>query len=394
MVTFQGYRRPDGSVGVRNYVLVLPTVICANRVALHIGERVPGVVAIPHVHGCDFDAERSARSNQTFIGFACNPNVGAVLLVSLGCETADGEYLASQMEASGKPVELIRIQEEGGTHRTAEKGADIARQFQSELNRMKRERFPLSELMMATECGGSDAHSGLSGNPAVGVASDRVVEEGGTVILSETSEIVGAEEALARRAISDEVKADLLRVVERAERDLAFTTPEADGVYISPGNMEGGLTTIEEKSLGCIYKAGSSPLVEVVDYAVRPSRRGLVVMDTPGYDVASITGMIAGGAQIVVFTTGRGTPTGCPIAPVLKVATNSATYYKMEDDLDINAGTILEGTESIAQVGGRIFEALVHVASGDKTKSERWSYGEFAIAYTSVAEAHVLCQRG
>lgn len=393
METFQGYRRPDGSVGIRNHVLVLPTVICANRVALRIGEMVPGVVAIPHVHGCDFDAERSARSDRTFIGFGRHPNVGAVLLVSLGCETADGECLASQIGEAGKPVELIRIQEDGGTYRTAEKGADLVRRLQAELNRMEREPFPLSELIVATECGGSDAHSGLSGNPAVGAASDRIVEEGGTVILSETSEIVGAEEVLARRAINEEVRADLLRVVERAERDLAFSVPEADGVYITPGNIEGGLTTIEEKSLGCIYKAGSSKLVEVVEYAVRPRRKGLVVMDTPGYDVASITGMIAGGAQIAVFTTGRGTPTGCPIAPVLKVATNSTTYHKMEDDLDLNAGTILEGTESIAQVGARIFEALVHVASGEKTKSERWGYGEFAIAYTSVAEAHALCQR-
>jgi len=328
--------------------------------------------------------------HRVFGGFGSHPNVGAVLLIRLGCETTNAEAIAEQIAGSGKPVEVLTIQEDGGTYRTAEKGIRIARKFVHELAQLEREPCPVGELMIATECGGSDASSGISANPATGAASDRIVQEGGTVILSETSEIVGAEEILAERAVDDRVRADLLRIVARAERSLAFSVPEADGVYVSPGNMEGGLTTIEEKSLGCIHKAGTSSLVEVVDYAVRPTKKGLIVMDTPGYDVRSITGMIAGGTQIAVFTTGRGTPTGCPIAPVIKVCTNTATYKKMPDDIDLNAGTILEGQESIRDVGERIFDLVLRVASGALTKGEQWSTQEFAIASTSVMEVQLL----
>ena len=383
---FKGYRRKDGRAGVRNHLLVLPTVVCANRVALRIAEMVPKAAIITHPYGCTYDLEESRRIDRVFVGFGQNPNVGAVILVSLGCETTDSHRIASRIAETGKPVELIEIQKDGGSRRASDKGVRMAEKLRSFLGKDRREECDLSELIVATECGGSDALSGLSANPAVGVASDSIVEAGGTVILSETSEIVGAEGILARRAVNERAKEDLLRIVGNAEKGLALTSPQADGVYITPGNIEGGLTTIEEKSLGCIRKAGTSPVVEVVEYAQRPQRRGLVVMDTPGYDVASITGMVAGGAQLVMFTTGRGTPTGCPIAPVIKVSSNTTTYNKMKDDIDLNAGTIIDGRESIQEVGRRIFDMVVDVASGRRTKSERWRYQEFAIAPTSVIE--------
>ena len=217
-----------------------------------------------------------------------------------------------------------------------------------------------------------------------------LVAEGGTVILSETSELVGAEHVLARRATSPDVRKALLEVVRRAERELALSSP--DGLYLAPGNVEGGLTTIEEKSLGCAYKAGSSRIIEVVEYARRPSKKGgVVVMDTPGYDVASITGMVAGGAQVVAFTTGRGTPTGCPIAPVVKVCSNTPTFLRLSEDMDVNAGTVVDGKESIREVGERIFREVLRVASGGRTKSEDWPYQEFAVARTSLVEKGVLC---
>lgn len=385
-VKFNGYPRRDGRVGVRNHLLVLPTVVCANRVALRIAEMVPGVGIITHPYGCTYDVEESKRIDRVFVGFGQNPNVGAVILVSLGCETTDSHRIASRIAETGKPVELIEIQKEGGSWRASDKGVRMAEKLMGFLRGEKREECDLSELIVATECGGSDAFSGLSANPAVGVASDLIVEAGGTLILSETSEIVGAEGILASRAVDKRVRQDLLRIVRDAERGLALTSPQPDGVYITPGNIEGGLTTIEEKSLGCIRKAGTSPVVEVIKYAQRPQRRGLVIMDTPGYDVASITGMVAGGAQLVMFTTGRGTPTGCPIAPVIKVSSNTATCDKMGDDIDLNAGTIIDGKESIQEVGKRIFDIVIDVASGKRTKSEKWRYQEFAIAPISVIE--------
>ena len=392
-MTFLGYRRPDGSVGVRNHLLVLPTVSCANKVAYGVKSLLPEVVVVPHPYGCTFDVEEIGRFVRVLKGFGTHPNVGAVVLVSLGCETTPVEEVYETIRGSGRPVALVEVQEEGGVRKAIGKVLEYARKFSEGMEGAIREEVPLSELTVALECGGSDAYSGLSANPAVGAFSDMLVAEGGTVVLSETSELVGAEHVLAERAESPEVRERLLGIVRRAERELALSSPDSEGLYLAPGNVEGGLTTIEEKSLGCAYKAGTSPIVEVVEYAQRPSRRGgVVVMDTPGYDVASITGMVAGGAQVVVFTTGRGTPTGCPIAPVLRVCSNTPTFRRLSEDLDLNAGTIVEGKEAVQEVGERIFQEVARVASGGRTKSEHWPYQEFAVARTSWIERRVLCQ--
>ena len=392
-MTFKGYRRPDGSFGVRNYLLVLPTVSCANKVVYGIKALLPEVVALPHPYGCTFDVEEAERFLRVLEGFGTHPNVAAVVLVSLGCETTPVGEVYDAVRRSGRPVALVEVQREGGVRRAIGKGLEYARKFLEGMEEKVREEAPLSELTVALECGGSDSYSGISANPAVGAFSDLLVSEGGTVVLSETSELVGAEHVLAERAVGPEVREALLRTVRRAERELALSSPDAGGLYLAPGNVEGGLTTIEEKSLGCAYKAGTSPVVEVVEYAQRPSRRrGVVVMDTPGYDVASITGMVAGGAQVVVFTTGRGTPTGCPIAPVLRVCSNTSTFSRLSEDMDVNAGTIVDGKEGIEEVGKRIFREVLRVASGGRTKAEHWPYQEFAVARTSWIERKVLCE--
>lgn len=382
MNTFPGYRRPDGRVGIRNHILVLPTVLCSSRVAQAIAEGLPAV-SVSHEQGCHFDRRANELLERVLIAFGQNPNVAAALVVGLGCESASADRIAAGIAETGKPVEALRIQDVGGSVRTIARGREMVEQFARHVAALKREPCSLEELILAVECGGSDAFSGLSANPAVGAAADLLIAQGGTVIFSETSEIVGAEHLLARRAIDEETRERLLWIVARAEQGFRSIEAGSGGIYVAVGNLEGGLTTIEEKSLGCIHKGGTTPLVEVIGYAERPTRRGLVVMDSPGYDVMSVTGKVAGGAQVVCFTTGRGTPTGCPIAPVIKVCSNSETARRMEDNIDVDAGTILTGEESIAEVGRRIYEFILAVAAGQKTKAEILGHHEFAVALRS-----------
>jgi len=378
VTTFMGYRRRDGRVGVRNHVLVLPTVHCANTVVERIGQVAPGVVAVPHVYGCSQLGDDLAQSRRVLEEFARHPNVGAVLLIGLGCETMPTIEMAEQLAAEGVRVERLTIQEEGGSRATFERGVGIARELLQEVSRARREPVPLSELIVATECGGSDAWSGVTANPAVGAASDLVVAAGGTVMLSEVTEFIGAEHLLAARAVSPEVGHQIAAAVARREAEAMRMGVDMRGGNPAPGNIAGGLTTIEEKSLGAISKGGSTPVQEFLRYAHRPGRRGLVIMDTGGNDLESVTGMVAGGAQVVVFTTGRGSPVGCPIAPVIKVASNTPMYERLKDDMDINAGIVLTG-ESLAEVGLRIFREIVDVVNGKETAAEVWGHHEFAI---------------
>ncbi|MBI3948729.1 MAG: UxaA family hydrolase [Armatimonadetes bacterium] len=377
--TFPGYRRPDGQVGVRNHILVIPTAICSSRTAEAIAEGLPAVV-IPHEHGCHFDSRANENLERLLIRLGRSPNVAAALVVSLGCESASMERITAGIAESGKPVEGLRIQEVGGTIRTITRGREIVERFARDTAALKPEPCGAEELILAVECGGSDAFSGLSANPAVGAAVDLLIDDGGTVIFSETGEMVGAEHLLARRAVDEETRRRLLHIVGRAEGGFRNIEAHSGGVYIAVGNLAGGLTTIEEKSLGCIHKGGTRPLVEVIGYTDRPTRRGLVIMDSTGHDVASVIGKVAGGAQVVCFTTGRGTPTGCPIAPVIKVCSNSDTSRHMADNVDVDAGTILTGEESIAQVGRRIYEVVMAVAAGERTKTEILGHREFAVA--------------
>lgn len=378
-MSFQGYRRPDDSVGVRNYVLVMPSVVCANTVVQNIGRELPEVVALTHQHGCDQIGEDLAQTQRTLVGLGRNPNVAAALVVGLGCETLSAESLASEIAEVGKRVQLVTIQEEGGSLKAQEKGMKLAQQLLQEAARYQRVECDAGELVMGTQCGASDACSGITANPALGVASDLLVEAGGTVILSETMEFIGAEHLLAERAADTWVKGDIYRIVSRFEEKARGMGVDIRGAQPTPGNMAGGITTIEEKSLGCIYKGGTSKIREVVEYGQRSTQRGLVVMDTPGNDVESLAGMVGGGAQVLVFTTGRGTPVGSPIAPVIKAASNSTVYLSMLDNMDINAGTILEGKESLEEVGRRIFREVMQVASGKLTRAEVLGHREFSL---------------
>ncbi|MDQ1328871.1 MAG: altronate dehydratase large subunit [Candidatus Poribacteria bacterium] len=377
--TFLGYKRTDGTVGVRNYVLILPTVVCASHVAKRISEEVQVTVSLVHEHGCAQNGEDKEQTKRVLTGIAKNPNVSAVLVIGLGCETIGVPEVAEEIAKSGKPLETLIIQDNGGTLESIRKGSQIAQKLVEYASQLKREEVGIESLIVATQCGGSDACSGISANPASGYASDLVVKAGGTVILAETTEMIGAEHLLAERGFDIDVSQKILWFVQRVE-DRA----KAIGVDIrlanpAPGNIAGGITTLEEKSLGAVVKAGTCTINEVIDYGVKPSCKGLVIMDSPGQDTSSIAGELASGAQIVTFTTGRGSPAGSPIAPVIKIATNSLMYSRMLDNMDINAGTIVDGTETIEEVGEKIYDEILEIASGKLTKSEILGHREFSI---------------
>ncbi|MDN4634493.1 UxaA family hydrolase (plasmid) [Priestia megaterium] len=376
---FWGYRRSDGRVGVRNHVLILPTITCATQAAKQITEMVQGTVSFVHQHGCaqvgiDYD-----QTFRTYVGMGANPNVYGVIVLGLGCETHQARSVAGELKKTGKPVEVVSIQDHGGTLGAIAEGSKIAAKMVQDASAQMRELCDFTELIIGTECGGSDACSGLSANPAVGVVSDMVVDHGGTAILAETTELIGAEHLLARRAVDDRISKKVYEVIGAMENRAIKMGVDIRTGNPSPGNIKGGLSSLEEKSLGASTKSGSSPLQEVIDYAETPSKKGLVWMDTPGHDIEQLTGMVAGGAQIVLFTTGRGTPTGSPIAPVIKISTNTGLFEKMADNIDLNAGTIIEGKESIESVGQNIFDEIEMVASGKLTKSEVLKQYDFGI---------------
>lgn len=376
---FNGYRRPDGRIGIRNQVMILPSVACSVEVGNAIARKVKGVIAISHPHGCaelPFDAEQTLR---TLAGVGKNPNVAAVLVVGLGCEVVDAPLVASKIAESGKPVKSLVIQDVGGSLKTVREGVKIIKEMLAYASRLKKERVGLDSLILGVECGGSDACSGLSANPALGVTSDLFIEEGGTIILSETTESIGAEHILARRAVNQRVRQKILEIVKRTEMRALNLGLDIGKANPAPGNYEGGITTLEEKSLGCVMKGGSGKVMEVLEYAETPTKKGLVLMDTPGHDAESVTGLIAGGTQIIAFTTGRGNPMGSAVAPVIKIATNSFMYSRMKDNMDIDAGEIITGKRSIEEMGERIFKEVLKVANGKLTKNEILGHREFAI---------------
>lgn len=378
---FMGFRRPDGSVGIRNQVLVIPTVVCANRVARGIAQTVNGSVWVEHQHGCSQLAPDAAQTARVFTGHGTNPNVYGVVVVGLGCEVVRAQDVAAEIkkQCPYKPVHCVIIQDAGGSYKAIAEGAAEAHKMVQQASLQAREPFPISELILGTECGGSDACSGLSANPALGAASDLLIDAGGTSILSETPELIGAEHIIARRAVNEDVARRCYATIKAFEESANAIGVDMRGGNPTPGNIEGGLSSIEEKSLGCVYKGGTRPLVDVIGYAEKITKKGLIYMDTPGNDIEQLTGMAAGGCHICVFTTGRGTPTGSAIVPTIKVASNTAMYNKMQDNMDINAGTIVDGEETIQQVGQRILEEIVRVASGKMTKAEILGHNDFGL---------------
>jgi altronate dehydratase large subunit len=373
---FEGYERADGKIGVRNHVLVLPTVACANETCRMVAQNVPGAVSLVNQNGCGEVEGNLKITRKVLSGLAANPNVFGTLMVGLGCELNQAEEMARIIRSrTSKPLEVLLIQEQGGTLNTIHKGIRIVQDLIREASSSRRQAFDLSHLMIGLECGGSDTTSGLVANPVAGKVSDLLVEMGGTAMFSETTELVGAEHLLAQRAASPEVGKKIYEIVRRRENQLKSVGEDLRSGQPSPGNRAGGLSTIEEKSLGCIHKGGTTPVMEVVDYAAEPSTKGLVIMDTPGYDVLSVTAKAAGGCQLVIFTTGRGNPIGNPIVPVIKVTANRDTFNKMRDNIDLDLSEVLEGGRSIEEEARGVLKEVIRVANGKKTKAEVCGFG-------------------
>jgi altronate dehydratase large subunit len=378
---FAGYVRPDGRVGVRNYVLVVPTVICSSVVCERIAATDPeSMVALPHLAGCGQLGPDMQVTHGTLAAYCQHPNVGAVLVVALGCEQVVAQELALAAERAGKPAEIVSIQGEGGTPRAIDAGVRIARRLAEQIAPAARQPCEVESLILSLKCGGSDYTSGLASNPALGRVTDRLVALGGSAVLGEIAEIMGAEHLLAARARTPQVGQRLIQLIDRVESEARSLGLDIRGTQPSPGNIRGGLTTIEEKSLGATQKGGEQATLEdVVPYAGRITRRGLSVMDTPGLDVESVTGMVGGGAQVVVFTTGLGTPTGNPIAPVIKITGNARTARHMADNIDLDVSGVLNDTETLDRAAERLLQLVLAVCSGQRTAAERLGHREFAI---------------
>ena len=381
-MTFYGYKRPDGRVGVRNHVLILPASVCASDTTRIIAQQVTGAVTFNNQQGCSQVAPDQQLTMDVMAGYAANPNVYGTVVVSLGCENCQMDLVVKAIEErTNKPLKQVIIQEAGGTLKAVDMAVRYAKEMVAEASMLQKEEFPISELIVGTECGGSDPTSGLAANPVIGEMSDRIVVAGGTSILSETTEFIGAEHILARRAATPEVHDRIFEIVHRYEAALRLVGEEVREVNNSPGNKQGGITTLEEKSLGCIHKGGHSPINAVYDYAKQvQSKQGLVVMDTPGNDPSSVAAMVAGGAQVVVFSSGRGTPTGNPIVPVIKITGNKLTFAKMEDNIDLDASPLIYGTKTLDDLGGELLQIVVDAACGKQTKAEALGYTEMAIA--------------
>ena len=391
--TFMGIKRPDGRVATRNYIGILSSVNCsataARAIADHFSRQsspaalaaypmVDGVVALTHGTGCGMDTEGMGMQilQRTLAGYATHANFWGVLVVGLGCEANQiNAWLAHSSLREGDTLKVFNIQDTGGTRKTVEKGIGLIREMLPRANAVKREPCSAAHITIGLQCGGSDGYSGISANPALGAAVDLLVAHGGTAILSETPEIYGAEHLLTRRAARREVGEKLIERIKWWEHYTEVNEGEMNN-NPSPGNKAGGLTTILEKSLGAVAKGGTTNLQAVYEYAQPVTDHGFVYMDTPGYDPVSATGQVAGGANLICFTTGRGSAYGCAPSPSLKLATNSALWQRQEEDMDINCGEIIDGKCSIAAMGQRIFELVLKTASGELSKSEQHGYGQ------------------
>ncbi|CAH0543360.1 Altronate dehydratase (EC 4.2.1.7) [Oscillospiraceae bacterium] len=376
--TFQGYRRPDGKFGARNLVAVIPTTICANDVAQAICRQIQGTIGYFHHQGCCQLPSDLKRVTEVLIDLGLSANVGAALIVSLGCEGTDHQRVYETIKASGKPCEIIHIQELGGTSAGIQAGMDAAQRLVMQISGQQRETCDISNLTMAIKCGGSDTTSGMASNCVIGYVADKLVDLGATVVFGETTEFLGGEHILANRAVGGPdgpVAKKIYEIVERMENRAKAIGEDMRGGQPTPGNIAGGLSSIEEKSLGAIVKSGHRPIQGVLEYTDRiTDQKGLWIKDTPGREPEILTGMAATGAQVLMFSTGRGAPQGFCSMPVIKICGNPITYARMSHDMDLNAGRIITGEKTIEQVGEEAFEMLLKVLSGQMTKNEALSY--------------------
>jgi altronate dehydratase large subunit len=377
---FMGYRRENGSFGVRNLIAIIPSVFCSAKVAQRIAQQVPGTIHFSHPVGCSQVGEDLEITAKTLIGIGRNPNFAGVVVVGLGCERFMPQELAEGIAPTGKMLETVVIQDEGDSIKATDTGVRYARKMMQAASLERRQEADVSELMIGLNCGGSDTTSGLIANPALGIASDKLVAQGGSSILTELTELLGTEHILARRAINEQVANDILRVISEMEKRLKRQTSNSSNAkrkhLISTGNYDGGLSSVVEKSLGGMKKSGNAQFVEVFKYGDAPTKRGLLLLDGPGHDGEVTTGQAAAGAQIVCFPTGRGTPSGFPGVPVIKITGNPRTYERMMENIDINAGAVITGEKTLQQVGEEIYREILAIASGKLCKAEVLGHDE------------------
>jgi altronate dehydratase large subunit len=375
---FQGYRRADGSIGVRNHVIVINTVGELGGFTRKIANLVPGVVPVVHQGSPSQFPEDVAQTFRTLKGTVANPNVSAALVLGIGDDQVAHE-ITNSLRSNGRKVYNINLNHNKSITEVLKESKKWLSEARKESQQEETETADVTELVIGLQCGGSDAWSGITANPAIGAFSDFFIEDGGTSVLAETTEAIGAEHILAKQAVNREVGDTFLKVVRNYEARIKATGEDIRRANPAPGNIAGGLTTLEEKSLGCIKKGGSTPLMEVIDYAACPSKKGFIFMDTPGYDVESVCGLTAGGAQIILFSTGKGSPTGSPVAPVIKIGTNPKVKETMAEHIDIDAGKIMEGKSTIQDIGEEIYQQVWNTASGTKAAAENHKHQEFAI---------------
>lgn len=377
---FWGYKRKDGRAGLRNHVLILPACACGSESARIVASQVRGAVNIVFNTGCSDVAANTAMSQKILTGFACNPNVYGTVIIGLGCETIPHKELKEKIQSmTSKPVVSFGIQEEGGTLKTIEKAVRAARDMAAEAAMQQKELCDISELLLGIECGGSDATSGIASNPAVGALSDLLIDLGASTMMSESIEWIGAEHIVARRGATPKIHNQIIQICKDYEEHLKAAGQDCRAGQPTPGNKAGGLSTLDEKSLGCIRKGGTRPIVEVLEQGERPIKRGAIVMDTAGYDISSVTSMVAGGCNAVIFTTGRGTPTGNAIVPVIKVTANASTYQKMEDNMDVDLSGIIKGTTTIKESGEELLKFVHDICNGKMTKAEAYGFSDIAV---------------
>ncbi|AKO92995.1 UxaA family hydrolase [Priestia filamentosa] len=378
MKTFEGYRRENGKIGVRNHVIVINTVGELASFTKKLAQLVPEVIPVSHQTGKAQFPEDLQQTLRTLKGTAGHPNVSAALFLGMG-QGDPAEEMVELLKDEGHYVHAIYFYRDKTITDILKEGKLWLEEAVKRSKQEQREIIDITELTIGLECGGSDAWSGVTANPAIGVCSDALIKDGGTSILAETTEAIGAEHILANRSVTSHIAKDFLKIVRDYEKRIRATGEDIRSANPTPGNMAGGLTTLEEKSLGCIKKGGDSPLMEVVNYAQPPTEKGFIFMDTPGYDVESVAGLAAGGAQVVLFSTGKGSPTGSPIVPVIKIGTNPKLYEIMSEHIDVNAGKIVEGINTIEEIGEEIYRRVLDTANGDLTAAEKHKNQEFAI---------------